>query len=195
MAVPGKLEATQTYNDDYHGWPLAPVDEPHPIRGAFIDPRPDPELGAIYHDGVDVAARDDRPERGAPASRTHRVYAIEGGKVVRATPRGERGLVDIGHFRYEHVDALVRVGQQIDPGDVIGWTCRDTWHVHIGEFDLPAGRRPDPRQPAAAGRQAAALRLTRRRPTSTRSATTRRRRRAGRGAKRTSRGCRRPGRG
>jgi hypothetical protein len=139
MAVPGKLEATQTYNDDYRGWPLAPVDEPHPIRSSFMEPRPDPDLGAIYHDGVDVAARDDRPERGAPAGRTHRVYAIEGGKVVRATPRGERGLVDIGHFRYEHVDALVRVGQQIDPGDVIGWTCRDTWHVHIGEWIFPPG--------------------------------------------------------
>ena len=138
MAVPGKLEATQTYNDDYRGWPLAPVDEPHPIRSSFMDPRPDPDLGAVYHDGVDIAARDDRPERGAPASRTHRVYAIEGGTVVRATPRGERGLVDIGHFRYEHVDALVRVGQQIDPGDVIGWTCRDTWHVHIGEWIFPA---------------------------------------------------------
>jgi hypothetical protein len=134
MAVPGKLEAIQTYNDDYRGWPLAPVDEPHPIRGSFMDPRPDPDLGAIYHDGVDVAARDDRPERGAPAGRTHRVYAIEGGKVLRATPRGVRGLVDIGHFRYEHVDALVQVGQQIDPGDVIGWTCWDTWHVHLGEW-------------------------------------------------------------
>jgi hypothetical protein len=99
-----------------------------------MDPRPDPDLGAIYHDGVDVAARDDRPDRGAPAGRTHRVYAIEGGKVLRATPRGVRGLVDIGHFRYEHVDALVQVGQQIDPGDVIGWTCWDTWHVHLGEW-------------------------------------------------------------
>jgi hypothetical protein len=137
--VPGKLDVTQTYNDDYRGWPLAPVDEPHPIRGSFMDPRPDPDLGAIYHDGVDIAARDDRPESGAPAGRTHRVYAIEGGEVHRATPRGERGLVDVGHFRYEHVDARVQVGQQVEPGDLLGWTCQGSWHVHVGEWIFPPG--------------------------------------------------------
>jgi hypothetical protein len=140
--VPGKLNVAQTYIDDYRGWPVAPVHEPHPIRGAFMDPRPDPELGAIYHDGVDVAVRDDRPEAGAPPGRTHRVYAIEGGEVRRATPHGVRGLVDIGHFRYEHVDALVKVGDQIDPGDLIGWSCFDSWHVHIGEWIFPPGDDP-----------------------------------------------------
>jgi hypothetical protein len=138
-AVPGKLEVAQTYNDDYRGWPVAPVDEPHPIRGAFMDPRPDPDLGAIYHDGVDIAVRDDRPEPGAPPGRTHRVYAIEGGEVRAATPRGVRGLVDVGHFRYEHVEALVRVGQQVEPGQLLGWTWQDTWHVHVGEWIFPPG--------------------------------------------------------
>ncbi len=141
-AVPGKLNVDQTYNDDYRGWPVAPVHEPHPIRGSFMDPRPDPDLGAIYHDGVDVAVRDDRPESGAPPGRTHRVYAIEGGEVRRATPRGVRGLVDCGHFRYEHVDALVKVGDQVDPGDPIGWSCFDSWHVHIGEWIFPPGDDP-----------------------------------------------------
>jgi hypothetical protein len=136
-AVPGKLDVAQAYNDAYHGWPVAPVSQPHPIRGAFMDPRPDPDLGAIYHDGVDIAVRDDRPEQGAPPGRTHRVYAIEGGKVTAATPRAERGLVDVGHFRYEHVDALVHVGQRVEPGDPIGWTCQGTWHVHLGEWIFP----------------------------------------------------------
>jgi hypothetical protein len=133
-SVPGQLEVNQTYHDTYRGWPVLPLDQPHPIRASFLDPRPDPELGAIYHDGVDIAVRDDRPEAGAPAGRTHRIFAIEGGKVTAATPKGERGLVDVGHFRYEHVDARVKVGDSVDAGDPIGWSCFDSWHVHLGEF-------------------------------------------------------------
>jgi hypothetical protein len=132
--VPGQLVAAQTYNDAWRGWPVLPLHRPHPIRGSFLDPRPDPELGAVYHDGVDIAVRDDRPEPGAPGGRTHKVYAIEGGRVLAATPPGVRGLVDVGHFRYEHVDALVARGAMVQPGQLIGWTWRDTWHVHLGEF-------------------------------------------------------------
>ena len=75
----------QRYNDDFRGWPVSPQHQQHPVRGTFLDPRPDPKLGAIYHTGVDVAVRDDRPEAGAPAGRTHRVFAIEGGVVDEAT--------------------------------------------------------------------------------------------------------------
>ena len=140
--VPGRLDVPQTYNDGWRGWPVRPHDRPHPIRGSFLDPRPDPVRGAVYHDGVDIGVRDDRPERGAPQGRTHRVYAIEGGRVTAATPRGVRGLVDAGHFRYEHVDALVRVGETVEPGDPVGWTTFDSWHVHLGEFVfLPDGGR------------------------------------------------------
>jgi hypothetical protein len=98
MSIPGKLDVTQVYNDSWRGWPVKPLHRQHPIRGSFLDPRPDPELGAIYHDGVDVAVRDDRPEQGAPAGRTHRVFAIEGGPVFLATPRGARGFARVGHF-------------------------------------------------------------------------------------------------
>jgi hypothetical protein len=140
--VPGRLDVAQTYNDAWHGWPVRPHDRPHPIRGSFLDPRPDPTLGAVYHDGVDIAVRDDRPEAGAPRGRTHRVYAIEGGRVTAATAAGVRGLVDAGHFRYEHVDALVRVGDVVAPGQLIGWTTFDSWHVHLGEFVfVPGGGR------------------------------------------------------
>ena len=85
-SVPGRLDAFQTYNDAWQGWPVLPLKRQHPIRGSFLDPRPDPRRGAIYHTGVDVAVRDDRPERGAPPGRTHRVFAIEGGAVHDATP-------------------------------------------------------------------------------------------------------------
>jgi hypothetical protein len=131
--TPGKLEVQQVYNDTFRGWPVKPRNRQHPIRGSFLDPRPDPERGAIYHDGVDIAVRDDRPERGAPPGRTHRVFAIEGGPVTFASPVGTRGSVHVGHFRYGHVDAVVQVGEVVVPGQHIAWTCKDDWHVHLGE--------------------------------------------------------------
>jgi hypothetical protein len=131
--TPGKLLVPQDYNDAFRGWPVRPQNRQHPIRGSFLDPRPDPERGGIYHDGVDIAVRDDRPERGAPRGRTHRVFAIEGGPVFFATPRGTRGAVHVGHFRYGHVDAVVQVGEIVAPGQHIAWTCQGDWHVHLGE--------------------------------------------------------------
>ena len=69
-------------------WPVRPHDQQHPIRGSFLDPRPERVHGATFHNGVDVAVRDDRPEPGAPHARTHRVYAIEGGRVEAREPAG-----------------------------------------------------------------------------------------------------------
>lgn len=138
---PGKLEVPQRYDDHYFGWPVAPVRQQHPIRSSFLDPRADDKHGAIYHMGVDIAVRDDRPERGAPRGRTHRVYAIEGGVVTEATGAGVRGHVHIGHFGYGHIDATVRPGQRVVAGQMIGWTWLTTWHVHLTEFlFLPNGR-------------------------------------------------------
>lgn len=132
--IPGKLQLPQTYSDTWRGWPVRPHRQQHPIRGSFLDPRPDPERGAVYHDGVDIAVRDDRPERGAPAGRTHRVYAIEGGPVFLATPSGVRGFAHIGHFGYGHIDARVLTGETVTPGQHIGWTCEGDWHLHLSEF-------------------------------------------------------------
>jgi hypothetical protein len=137
--IPGKLDVAQGYNDSWRGWPVRPHGKQHPVRGSFLDPRPDPERGAIYHDGIDVAVRDDRPERGAPPGRTHRVYAIEGGPVFLATPRGARGFARIGHFGYGHIDPLVQTGETVAPGQHIGWTFRGDWHVHLSEFILTSG--------------------------------------------------------
>jgi hypothetical protein len=139
---PGKLPVPQRYGDAYLGWPIAPVRRQHPIRSTFLDPRADDKHGAIYHEGIDIAVRDDQPERGAPRGRTHRVYAIEGGIVTEATPPGVRGHVHLGHFGYGHVDATVRPGQRIVAGQMIGWAWLTTWHVHLSEFlFLPDGRR------------------------------------------------------
>jgi hypothetical protein len=132
--IPGKLDLVQVYNDPFRGWPVRPQNRQHPIRGSFPDPRPDPDRGAIYHDGIDVAVRDDRPEAGAPPNRTHRVLAIEGGPVHLATPRGGRGFAHIGHFGYGHIDPVVLTGETVVPGQHIGWTCKNDWHVHLSEF-------------------------------------------------------------
>ena len=126
----------QRYNDDFRGWPVSPQHQQHPVRGTFLDPRPDPTFGAIYHTGVDVAVRDDRPEQGAPAGRTHRVFAIEGGVVEVATEPGVRGSVRIGHFGYGHVDARVKRGDRVRAGQFIGWTTKGSWHVHLTEFHV-----------------------------------------------------------
>ena len=137
--VPGKLDVAQVYNDAWRGWPVKPLHSQHPIRGSFLDPRPDPALGAIYHDGIDVAVRDDRPEPGAPSGRTHRVYAIEGGPVFLATRPGARGFARIGHFGYGHIDPVVLTGETVAPGQHIGWTCKGDWHVHLSEFVFTSG--------------------------------------------------------
>jgi hypothetical protein len=139
---PGRLPVPQHYDDNYFGWPVAPVRRQHPIRSTFLDPRADNRRGAVYHEGIDIAVRDDQPERGAPRGRTHRVYAIEGGIVREATSPGVRGHVHLGHFGYGHVDATVRTGQRVFAGQMIGWTWLTTWHVHLSEFlFLPSGRR------------------------------------------------------
>ena len=140
MPIPGKLEVSQVYNDTYRGWPVGPRNRQHPIRGSFLDPRPDPQRGAIYHDGVDIAVRDDRPERGAPRGRTHRVFAIEGGPVLLATSRGQRGFAHIGHFGYGHIDPVVLTGEIVTPGQHVGWTCAGDWHVHLSEFVFTGDR-------------------------------------------------------
>jgi hypothetical protein len=132
----------QRYADTFRGWPVQPQNQQHPVRATFLDPRPDPDFGAIYHTGVDVAVRDDRPEAGAPPGRTHRVFAIEGGVVEEATARGVRGNVRIGHFGYGHIDARVSRGDRVRAGQMIGWTTRGSWHVHLTEFHFPGdGRR------------------------------------------------------
>jgi hypothetical protein len=139
QGIPGKLDLAQGYNDTWRGWPVRPHHRQHPIRGSFLDPRPDPQLGAVYHDGIDIAVRDDRPEAGAPPGRTHRVYAIESGPVHFATPSGARGFVRAGHFGYGHVDPVVLTGEIVAAGQHIGWTCKHDWHVHLSEFIFTSG--------------------------------------------------------
>jgi hypothetical protein len=133
--APGALTHTYTYGDAWRGWPVTPAHAQHPIRGSLDDPRP-----SGYHIGLDISVRDDLPEPGAPANRTHRVRAIEGGTVSVAANVASVGCVNrivrVGHFAYWHVDPVgtVTPGQVILPGQHIGWTCRGLWHVHLSEW-------------------------------------------------------------
>jgi hypothetical protein len=108
-----------------YGWPLKPFDKPHPIRGAFGDPRY--HLGVAsentaFHFGVDIVARDGQ-----------RVYAVEPGYVhayassVTVTSRTDR------EFGYWHVKPAVRTGMHVRAHQLLG-TVRPGWgHVHFAE--------------------------------------------------------------
>jgi hypothetical protein len=144
--VPGALtDFRYIYNDSYLGWPVAPVNQQHPIRASFLDPRIPSEQGN-YHIGIDISVPDDSPEADAPAGRSHRVYAIEGGVVHVPANQAAVGCVNrivaIGHFQYWHTDTLetVKEGQQVAAGDPIGWTCKGLWHVHLSEIQQVDGQ-------------------------------------------------------
>jgi hypothetical protein len=130
-SLPKTYRLPSTYNDSWRGWPVRPRHKQHPVRGSFLDPRP-----GGFHFGIDISVRDDRPERGAPRGRTHRVYAVEGGTVYNlidgTSPCVLRRLW-VGHFAYYHVDAVVASGQHVSAGQMLGWTCRGQWHVHLSE--------------------------------------------------------------
>jgi hypothetical protein len=135
----------RNYTDDFRGWPVAPRNRQHPVRGSFLDPRPGGvDGGDGYHPGVDVSVRDDVAEAGAPPGRTHRVYALEGGrvwKVFRQRPPGKEGIVRVGHFGYGHILPVVEEGQEVVAGQMIGWTTKGEWHVHVTEWFFPGGDR------------------------------------------------------
>ena len=140
------------YADDYRGWPVAPRNRQHPVRGSWLDPR----RKELYHPGIDISVRDDRPERGAPPGRTHRVYALEGGPVWRIVkPRRptEEGIVRIGHFTYGHVEPVVELGQEVQPGQLIAWTTKGEWHLHLSEWRFPGKKNPPPRNGGLDSRQ------------------------------------------
>jgi hypothetical protein len=128
------------------GWPVQPLDEQHPVRGGFLDPRLD-RSGPVYHNGLDISVRDDQPEDGHPPWRTHRVYALEGGTAWvphgLATQSCNTRLVRIGHFGYGHVDPVGTVadGEAVAAGQLIGWSCKDEWHVHLSQWRFEEGER------------------------------------------------------
>jgi hypothetical protein len=125
------------YNDAYVGWPVAPVNQQHPLRGTLNDPRP-----GGYLNGVTIAVDDANPDPAAPAGRSHRVYAVESG-VAQVPSTAGVGCVNrqltVGHFQYWSVDPTVVAGQPIQAGDAIGWTCKSLYAMHLSEVQTLDG--------------------------------------------------------
>jgi hypothetical protein len=138
-------KATGTSFDRSYGWPVAPFNRQHPIRGGFGDPRTvfhaPPTLAGLYHgsgsfsfhEGVDISAADGTA-----------VYPVVDGIV--SSLNSERVFVDSGngnHFEYWHITATVRVGDRVTTGKtVLGHIIRGCGHVHLTEVDN--GRVTDP---------------------------------------------------
>jgi murein DD-endopeptidase MepM/ murein hydrolase activator NlpD len=108
-----------------YSWPVKPFHRPHPIRGAFDDPRF--HLGAegalsAFHFGVDIAAPDGT-----------RVYAVEAGWVtahesdVTVTTRRGRG------FGYWHIRPVVHTHQHVRLHQLLGYIRKGWGHVHFAE--------------------------------------------------------------
>ena len=134
-AIPGALPKgfRFQYDDGYSGWPTPPLHGPHVLHGGFDDPR-----AGGYHFGIDIAVDDSHPALEAPKGASHRVYAVEGGvmhwaKHTQLKPCNARRF-DIGHFSYWHVEPTVPLGSRVRPGQMVGWTCLNEWHVHLSEW-------------------------------------------------------------
>lgn len=150
LATPsiGIAKATGTSFDRSYGWPVAPFNRQHPIRGGFGDPRTLfhalPTRDGLYHgsgsfsfhQGVDISAPDGTA-----------VYPVVDGVV--SSLNKERVFVDSGngnHFEYWHITATVRVGQRVTTGKtVLGHIIPGCGHVHLTEVD--SGRVTDPLLP------------------------------------------------
>jgi hypothetical protein len=123
----------------YH-WPVKPFNSPHPIRGAFGDPRivsaadpfgwtgPD-QIGAhSFHNGVDIVAPPGTP-----------VYPVVSGRVERAKP--DEIVIDTYDgraFQYYHLTKAQRVqrGRRVVAyRTVLGWIRKTYGHLHLAEID------------------------------------------------------------
>jgi hypothetical protein len=111
-----------------YGWPVAPFDRQHPVRGFFGDPRIGPHSRAL-HFGVDISAPDGTP-----------VYATLSGRVVVEPQRPEvvaiRSHADPDVvFAYWHVVPTVRNGAHVVAyRTVIGRVAEGEGHVHFAEL-------------------------------------------------------------
>jgi murein DD-endopeptidase MepM/ murein hydrolase activator NlpD len=120
-----------------YGWPLKPFDRQHPIRGNFGDPRTltlavfgadssQSEGAFSFHNGIDIAA---------PVGTS--VYPVVSGRVVEL---GQDEIVvrtaDARTFQYWHLDARVRVGEEVlARSTILGTIAPEYDHVHLSEID------------------------------------------------------------
>jgi hypothetical protein len=120
-----------------YGWPLAPFNVEHPVRGYVGDPRTRFYMGALdheglvgigafsFHNGIDISA-----DPGTP------VYPILSGVVTLVTKdtvvvRSPRGPL----FRYVHIDPMMLKGTPVVARQtVLGVVQWAAGHVHLTEM-------------------------------------------------------------
>ena len=139
MAVPGELEAFQTYDDTWRGWPVLPLsasirsEAPSSIRdrirgGARSTTRVSTSQCATT--GPSGARRPvgrigcSRSRAGASARRRRPAGSGSSASVTSATGTSSRPSGP---------------GDVVAAGDPIGWTSQGFWHVHLTEFLFAAG--------------------------------------------------------
>lgn len=105
-----------------YGWPVAPFDVQHPIRGYFGDPRIDRRARG-FHSGVDIAA---------PAGTA--VYPVMSGRVFVERPRVV-SVLGARQFSYWHIVPSVRSGEWVTAyRTVLGYITAHWLHVHFMEW-------------------------------------------------------------
>jgi murein DD-endopeptidase MepM/ murein hydrolase activator NlpD len=111
-----------------YGWPIAPFDQQHAIRGAFDDPRQGRGVGGLFEDsfhfGVDISAPDGTA-----------VYAVAPGTVFLYPDSITVRQADGHEFSYWHVVAAVTEHGFVSTGDLIGYVRLGWGHVHLAEWD------------------------------------------------------------
>jgi len=134
----GAAHASATSTGGSYGWPVAPFNRQHPIRGGFGDPRTiylepptrstlmRPTGSFSFHQGVDISAPDGTA-----------VYPVADGTVMSLN--ADRVFVSSGNgdrFEYWHIAPTVKLGQQVSTDrTVLGHIIRGTGHVHLTEVD------------------------------------------------------------
>jgi murein DD-endopeptidase MepM/ murein hydrolase activator NlpD len=109
-----------------YGWPIAPFDRQHPVRGAFDDPRlhiaADGTEKASFHFGIDIPAVGGTP-----------VFSVSPGTVFRERDAVAVREPDGREFSYWHVHAIVREHQRVEEHQLLGWVKPIWGHLHFAE--------------------------------------------------------------
>jgi hypothetical protein len=142
-----RAEAAKSSDGSYN-WPLKPFNQPHPVRGAFADPRTSfdgaPTNAGLngpgsfsYHAGVDISAPDGTA-----------VYPVRSGvahlrsreTVVITSDNGDA-------FEYWHIVPSVREGQRVTAFETVLGRIRSGGYEHVHLTEIKDGRPVNPLAP------------------------------------------------
>ena len=107
-----------------YGWPVAPFDRQHAVRGFFCDPRIGDRGSKAFHFGIDVSAPDGTP-----------VYAVQPGTVDLEGAQNV-AVIEAGgdhEHGYWHIVPAVRHGEHVAQHALLGHIAKGWGHVHFAE--------------------------------------------------------------